>query len=83
MAAGKRDQDTLLVLYAPWCPFCQVGGGAAQAGLLNLRGVPPRGGGAALGRPCHALPGRLCSPPAQVGAFHTRGRHPPSRPNNH
>ena len=26
LAAGDRDQDTLLVLYAPWCPFCQVRG---------------------------------------------------------
>jgi len=24
LAAGTRDKDTLLVLYAPWCPFCQV-----------------------------------------------------------
>lgn len=24
LAAGKRDKDMLLVLYAPWCPFCQV-----------------------------------------------------------
>jgi len=23
MAEGKRDKDTLVVLYAPWCPFCQ------------------------------------------------------------
>eukprot|EP00877_Chromochloris_zofingiensis_P012297 jgi/Chrzof1/7320/Cz02g19090.t1 len=23
LAAGKRDKDMLLVLYAPWCPFCQ------------------------------------------------------------
>lgn len=22
-AEGNRDKDTLLVLYAPWCPFCQ------------------------------------------------------------
>jgi adenylyl-sulfate reductase (glutathione) len=25
LAGGARDKDTLLVLYAPWCPFCQVG----------------------------------------------------------
>lgn len=25
LAAGQRDKDTLLVLYAPWCQFCQVG----------------------------------------------------------
>jgi hypothetical protein len=26
MAAGTRgSKGTLLVLYAPWCPFCQVG----------------------------------------------------------
>eukprot|EP00775_Hariotina_reticulata_P007156 gene7156-7371_t len=24
LAAGNRDKDTLLVLYAPWCPFCQA-----------------------------------------------------------
>ena len=24
LASGKRDKDTLLVLYAPWCPFCQA-----------------------------------------------------------
>lgn len=24
LAGGARDKDTLLVLYAPWCPFCQV-----------------------------------------------------------
>ena len=24
LAGGKRDKDTLLVLYAPWCTFCQV-----------------------------------------------------------
>lgn len=23
LAGGARDKDTLLVLYAPWCPFCQ------------------------------------------------------------
>lgn len=23
IAAGNREQDTLAVLYAPWCPFCQ------------------------------------------------------------
>ncbi len=23
LAAGKRDKDTLVVLYAPWCQFCQ------------------------------------------------------------
>eukprot|EP00879_Flechtneria_rotunda_P007673 GHRR01008046.1.p1 GENE.GHRR01008046.1~~GHRR01008046.1.p1 ORF type:complete len:356 (+),score=134.42 GHRR01008046.1:885-1952(+) len=23
LAAGDQDKDTLLVLYAPWCPFCQ------------------------------------------------------------
>lgn len=27
LAGGARDKDTLLVLYAPWCPFCQVGSG--------------------------------------------------------
>jgi hypothetical protein len=26
LAGGARDKDTLLVLYAPWCPFCQVRG---------------------------------------------------------
>jgi thiol:disulfide interchange protein len=25
LAGGARDKDTLLVLYAPWCQFCQVG----------------------------------------------------------
>lgn len=29
LAGGARDKDTLLVLYAPWCPFCQVGAAAA------------------------------------------------------
>lgn len=24
LASGTRDKDTLLVLYAPWCPFCQA-----------------------------------------------------------
>jgi adenylyl-sulfate reductase (glutathione) len=24
LADGKRDKDTLIVLYAPWCPFCQA-----------------------------------------------------------
>ena len=24
LAAGKRDKDTILVLYAPWCTFCQA-----------------------------------------------------------
>jgi adenylyl-sulfate reductase (glutathione) len=24
LAGGKRDKDTMLVLYAPWCPFCQA-----------------------------------------------------------
>lgn len=24
LVAGKRDKHTLLVLYAPWCPFCQA-----------------------------------------------------------
>jgi hypothetical protein len=24
LADGDVDKDTLLVLYAPWCPFCQV-----------------------------------------------------------
>lgn len=24
LAAGERSQGTLAVLYAPWCPFCQV-----------------------------------------------------------
>ncbi|KAL6762300.1 adenylylphosphosulfate reductase [Haematococcus lacustris] len=24
IAAGKREQDTVAVLYAPWCPFCQA-----------------------------------------------------------
>lgn len=24
LAAGPREQDTLVVLYAPWCPFCQA-----------------------------------------------------------
>lgn len=23
LAAGKRDKDTMLVMYAPWCQFCQ------------------------------------------------------------
>ena len=23
LVGGKRDKDTLVVLYAPWCPFCQ------------------------------------------------------------
>lgn len=23
-SSSSRDKDTLLVLYAPWCPFCQV-----------------------------------------------------------
>ena len=24
LAAGKRDKDTIMVLYAPWCTFCQA-----------------------------------------------------------
>jgi hypothetical protein len=24
-SSSSHEQDTLLVLYAPWCPFCQVG----------------------------------------------------------
>ncbi len=27
LAAGERSQPTVAVLYAPWCPFCQVGSG--------------------------------------------------------
>lgn len=23
LAGGDRDKDTMLVMYAPWCPFCQ------------------------------------------------------------
>ena len=23
LAGGERDKDTMLVMYAPWCPFCQ------------------------------------------------------------
>lgn len=23
LAGGERDKDTIVVLYAPWCPFCQ------------------------------------------------------------
>ena len=23
LAGGERDKDTMVVLYAPWCPFCQ------------------------------------------------------------
>ncbi len=36
MAGGAHDKDTLLVLYAPWCPFCQGG----RAGRL-LGPLPP------------------------------------------
>jgi thiol-disulfide isomerase/thioredoxin len=24
LAGGDRDKDTMVVLYAPWCPFCQA-----------------------------------------------------------
>lgn len=23
LAGGDRDKDSMIVLYAPWCPFCQ------------------------------------------------------------
>jgi thiol-disulfide isomerase/thioredoxin len=36
LAGGARDKDTLLVLYAPWCPFCQVGGGPWVFGCCVL-----------------------------------------------
>ena len=32
LVGGERDKDTLLVLYAPWCPFCQ----AMEAGFEEL-----------------------------------------------
>lgn len=37
LATGKREQDTLLVLYAPWCPFCKAmeGSYAELAAQLN------------------------------------------------
>ena len=42
---GKRDKNTLLVLYAPWCPFCQVrgcgGGGGAGRGGAGEGGAGP------------------------------------------
>jgi hypothetical protein len=41
LAGGARDKDTLLVLYAPWCPFCQVrgwgGGGGVFSGVVSSR----------------------------------------------
>lgn len=38
LAAGKREQDTLLVLYAPWCPFCQAMEANFEALAAQLKG---------------------------------------------
>ncbi|KAF8068432.1 APR3 [Scenedesmus sp. PABB004] len=38
LAAGPRDKDTLLVLYAPWCPFCQAMEPAFEALAAQLAG---------------------------------------------
>ncbi len=34
LASGPRDKDTLLVMYAPWCPFCQGKWGVVYSSSL-------------------------------------------------
>ena len=41
VAAGKREQDMLVVLYAPWCPYCQVSGAACVHASLLARSMNP------------------------------------------
>jgi len=45
LVGGARDKDTLLVLYAPWCPFCQVG----RCWLVSFGGLWLRESGWGLG----------------------------------
>ncbi len=42
LASGPRDKDTLLVLYAPWCPFCQGTWPVPHLGLLAAADVAMR-----------------------------------------
>lgn len=46
-SSSSREQDTLLVLYAPWCPFCQVGEAGCGRGCARQQAD---GGAVGMGR---------------------------------
>ena len=39
LVGGQRDKDTLVVLYAPWCQYSQVGVGLSHDNQSCLRQV--------------------------------------------
>lgn len=88
MAAGTRDQDTLLVLYAPWCPFCQVGrharmlqwAAARRTGAAGRRAARAGRQAVRLRTSCTMPAPHLPPPPGPAGRLHlARAWRPPMR----